>query len=367
MQTAMDSMTEVLAQAVYGLNLQELPLEVLASGHRPRVVSMSRQHRPTPPSASSSNVTPPNSTLSQLEIAPPRLTSFSSIFEGPPPLHYHRKPSRKLEVVEGGGSGGRMKLSRSATQQERSSPTEPAVTPLKRHSTPSGNVQPRPLLLSSQERPSTIEEDPSEPLAPKKPALPYQRLEEDSPSGPHHCKEPALLYQRLEEEESEEEVIANLNAASPSPIQEVPRNTPSPQSGILFLRRSGSDEIHRMSPPLSSPTTSQDDQMGMASGDCGRVPFSMRKSSSDGNINRVVPQHDYPLPTSPASAMPSSDRELALRRVATVASPTVTPGKPGERETSPTSTDCSTSTSSKRPLRKSLTMDSPEHPIPGKQ
>ena len=263
----MDSMTEVLAQAVYGLNLNQLPLDNLAMGtQRPRIGSVGHAHQHA---------------SSQPEIAPPRLSSFSAIFEGPPStgssVSRKREQGKALEVpagLESGGHGhlparletsGRAPLVRSVTCDDpRSPPAEKLAD--KRHSAPApgpyvrnasyagpSSVMPAisedsshrsqddtclsPLLEESESPPKT--RHPVEPLPPlQQPPAPDPSQEEvkqlcASPVSP----DPATLttpYQPLINEEELSggrvrreksgggtgEVIANLNTTSPTHSQE---------------------------------------------------------------------------------------------------------------------------------------------------
>ena len=124
------------------------------------------------------------------------------------------------------------------------------------------------------------------------------------------------------------------------------------------------------SPDLPLPLSSLDDQqgdMGVASdAERRRAAFSLRKSSSDGSINRVIHHNNYPLPRdpSPAPTTPSSDKELGFRRVATIASPLISADQPEGNVAPPTETD-KPSGPTHRPLRRSLTLDSPDPDIPG--
>ena len=187
-QAAMDSMTEVLAQVVYGVNLNDLPLDNLALGQRPRSVSMGRHN-----SASLQGV--PTS----------RLSSFTDISEGPPMLP--RKPLQRAGAgpgdgrEQGEGKGSRALLIRSATHEEEGSLPVP-LPPVKRHSTPgtppssSSSRVPRASLLTDLTLPSTITELPSP-----------ERKEGTCPSPP---RSPSLTpYKPLEEEEDEDEMRRN--------------------------------------------------------------------------------------------------------------------------------------------------------------
>ena len=94
MQSAMVSMTEVLAQAVYGLNLNELPLEVLAAApNRSRASSMGRR-----------GVTVKSPVRQDFLL--PRMPSFPNVSIIQPPPHHHPHWRIGVGVAHTPTSGG---------------------------------------------------------------------------------------------------------------------------------------------------------------------------------------------------------------------------------------------------------------------
>ena len=477
----MASITEVLALAVYGINLSDLPLDQLALGHkRGRAASMGRS-RTSP---------------SQQEIAPPRLSSFSAILVGPPgqsrkvrlttpsiksvhkdqPSESAREASRKHVK--------RLPFTRSVTQEERSSPPVTVLSTVKRHSTPNS----RPLLQSSFELPDTISEvsvssttsdrlsrkqevqtnpptlevqsnslpNPTQGVSLSKPAHPTEEYQSNSLSDPTQRVSPSqpLLQEEIEEEdevssgdiEGSSSVIANLNTKSPSPkttpthSQEDVRKPPlgasetsppwhqekgkngdgkrnllystifkhrSPESRPKKKLESGdlvltNQNLLGHSPPLADglksrlkrkwfhkrsesdvPTSGQYLEMGMEhendpKSSCPSAEekkvFLIRKSSSDSNIHRLaVNQYDDTLPETVLSNFRYEDdsalqQHHGFRRVSTIASPVMTEfSDPGQSsvDDSVVATTGTSSSVHQRPLRRSLTIDSPEPPLKG--
>lgn len=225
LQAAMDSMTEVLARAVYGLNLNELPLEHLTLGfQRPRTVSVGRHQ----------------TSSSQHEIAQPRLSSFSAIFDGPPASRKAQQSttpstrSHSKEQVDSSTRTVRGKLVHAATE-ERESYSMVDLYSVKRHSTPAevapsskSLVLPDTILEVSPDH--SLEEHPS-PVAISPPSsssvsgslvTPYQPLIEDDERGE---------LSKGEEERGgggASEVITNLNTTSPTPSQDVMMQSSTP-------------------------------------------------------------------------------------------------------------------------------------------
>lgn len=399
----MNSITEMLAQAVYGLNLNDLPLDNLASGPRPRSVSMVPRH----PSTSSPH-----------EIAASRLSSFSTISEAPvagkkTPASASRPPERDL--VDGGVARSRGPLVRAATQEEQGSPPL-EMSMLKRHSTPV-TTSSRPSLpaslgtITEHSTPSSERACPSTPeptpvTTPYQPhaTTPYQPLVEEAELSSGHA--------------TEDEVIANLNAQSPTPSREemsrtpsIPSPTPSQEkvtnevklpTGIFkqrslskkgrgaesspveerrrrrkwFHKRSGSDigerplvssgnaELAGVASEHSSP------DLGASSGQ-RRAPFILRKSSSDGNLHAMLLRNHTPSDTGPELVAIQDCHALPLRRVVTGGTPLTfdlsNTSLPGHiiGGGAPSSASSDPTPSGHRPLRRSLTMDSPEPPLNG--
>lgn len=407
----MDSITDVLAQAVYGLHLHDLPLDNLALGQRQRTGSMGR-----------------HAAASRRELGPARLSSFSVITEGPPAPATRKAPgggarSPGKDHVDGGrslGTSTRGQLYRSATQEEQGSPVVD-MPRVKRHSTPVTTGS-RPsctsLLTPITEFYSPEHQQEESSITATKPATvvtPYQPLLEDD--------------EITIEEEDGGAVIANLNArsptrsptpsengvsqprplsaGSPTPSQDSvsrprPLSAGSPTSSQEEARqrgRSGGEgqikliskhRSNRAMPPrqnsLGSPvegrrkkrkwfhTRSDSDsvmanpsamELGVVSdrsspslGSQKPQPFSIRKSSSDGNIHRLG--HASSPDTGPEPVSLKDGAAIPFRRVTSIASPiSHDTGAATERGVFSTFSSA-TSDPSRRPLRRSLTVDSPE-------
>lgn len=418
----MDSMTEVLAQAVYGLNLKDLPLNNLAAGQRVRTVSTGR-----------------HAAAARHEIAP--LSSFSAIFEGPPtPAGKNPPQGAPCNIdarVRPASANVRGQLRRAGTHEEQGSPLM-EVAAVKRHSTPNASSH-RPsntsLLntITELNSPQHPEEDPS-----SEPAIemtPYQPLMEEED-----------VSSQTEEEEGGA-VIANLNARSPTPPSQVDASQPhplnagsptpsqpdagsptpsqphpldagSPTPSEEEVKRKGGEAHKRLLPAsifkhrskgrgsdspvlkqnsLSSPVEerkkrrkwfhkrsgsdsvvtngdhpSDSSRKGVTSnisspnlGAAEKRKLGMRKSSSDGNIHRLM-LYSHTLPdTGPVPVSMPDSAGVPFRRVTTIASP-----GPAEPDNNPfgggggVAPPAATS-SSHRPLRRSLTMDSPEPTLSG--
>lgn len=450
----MNSITDVLAQAVYGLHLHDLPLDNLALGQRKRTASVGRR-----------------STTTRQELSPPNLSNFSIITEGPPPRASgqgteSRSPSK--DKVDGGTTRPvRGKFQRSSTQDEEGSPRV-EIPIVKRHSTPvtTGSRPSVSSALAPISEFASPEHPQGEAVDSAAVGTPYQPLVEEDPSSG-----------QTEDEEEEEEgggaVIANINAQSPSPTREDaraliirprphsagssipsqedlgeahPHNLGSPipnerplsagsstsQEGVrrkgksggggggggegqkkllpgsIFKhrgkgrgsdnrvapkqyspgspveerkkkrkwfhthKRSGSDSVMTMTNPVANIGNSdRETELSVASDRSSpilgaysekRRTFSVRRSSSDGNLHRLL-QYDHTFPDMGPEPVSLKDSETGIpfRRVTTIASPTIQESRGiggGVVCTVPSS-----GSGSHRPLRRSLTMDSPE-PVP---
>lgn len=431
----MSSITEVLAQAVYELNLKDLPLDSLESGQRQ--VSTGRPAAATP--------------STRHEIAPPRLSSFSAISEGPPgawnPVATCKPPDKDL--VDGAvrslrpGSASMRGLFRSATEEEEGSMMVD-IPIVKRHSTPitTGSRPSCSSLLNtitefaSPEHPKEDEASESEAVM-----TPYQQLMEE--------EEEELLHGPAERDEDGGAVIANLNARSPTPTGErqprpfssgsstpsqshppsVGSPTPSQEetktlsptpsqeevrekgrnghkkllpahifkhrgkgrgsdSPVLskqrvptpveerkrrrkwFHKRSGSDSVMAASRDHLS-VGNREEELGVASLQSSpnlgaleqRRYLGIRKSSSDGNIHKLLLYGGgNTLPDTGPDPIPMKDNVVPFRRVTTIASPTPMDSTANRGAGGVVS---SSSASSHRPLRRSLTVDSPEPILTG--
>ena len=426
----MDSMTEVLARAVYGLNLNELPLDHLALGfQRPRTASVGDRHQHH---------------SSQHEIAQPRLSSFSAIFEGPPSgsgvkrREQGERPKRRTVDI----TATRGPLHRSATQEV---PASPPMSYDKRLSMPSnvGMSHGAPPLVmpaisedSSSRHTSASEIIPS-PTSPVSVSLvtPYQPLIEDDEPG---CEQISQFIEGVEEEEKEGgagEVIMNMNTTSPTPSQDKGSTSPplsngtSPEVGrrnissSIFKHRSpesrhrkgqdlvltnqpvleeggrsrwkkkwfpghkryGSDvtaqirttelrtiESEKEESPLVASAgkveppanTSQQPKEGVASSVEKPRQFPVRKSASEGDLRQLQGQAKTGL--SPSLLRDDSAlHDLMLRRISSSGSAKATPPtstRDGGVVSPPTS--AAVASSAHRPLRRSLTIDSPEPTTP---
>lgn len=421
-QVVMVSMTEVLAQAVYNLKLDELPLDHLALGfQRPRTVSMGR-----------------NNVSSHREIAPPRLSSFSALFDAPPTSTFRTRghtPSRKAssnKELEGshrqgaGSSSGRGHLQRWATQEEHGNPPLFPTPPNPRHSLPgttlSGAVHtsiPPNSLVTIAEATSPRQTTPSRDQEVSSPSTmgsestllttPYRRLKDDDSSSGGEAED------RGGEKEGAESVIANLNARTPSPTasQEVERTDQrrkltlpgsflkhrSPESKLRkgrgsdtqllsspvedsgksrkkrkwFHTRSGSAEVSSSSVTVPQPA----EEGGVATDDHTpslslEVPepkvFVMHKSLSEGHIHGMLQSDRGSSPASLPSRSRGEDAIPAFCRVTSMTSPEGISESSHSTSPQPVPVEAPgvgvvatpTTTASHRPLRRSLTMDSPE-------
>ena len=432
----MDSITEVLAQAVYNLHLHDLPLDNLALDQRKRTASMGRR---------------PLTARQDLSLA--NLSNFPVITEGPPLKVVNqgavsRSPSK--DQVDGGASRPlRGPLVRSSTQDEEGSPRV-EVPMVKRHSTPITTGS-RPSVASAL-APISEFDSPDHPQLSTEAAestevvTPYQPLvEEDLSSG-------GLTE---EEEEGGGAVITNINAQSPSPTHEdagtltssvigprphsapcrkdigeanlespIPSQSslnagsPTPsQEGVKqrgksgggegqkkllpgnifkhrskgrgldnrvtpkqnslgspveerrkkrkwFHKRSGSDSVMTMTNPVVG--SDRETELSVASDRSSpilgasekRQSFNIHRSSSDGNIHSLL-QYGHASPdTGPEPvSVNDSGAGIPFRRVTTIASPTAQ---------EPLVIGGGSVSGSHRPLRRSLTMDSPEPTPTGK-
>ena len=214
----MESMTEVLARAVYGLDLNELPLDS-CDRTRPRTVSVGRQQHPA----------------SQHEIAPPKLSNFSAILDGPPAntTGQRRREQSQVTVERGKKSVDSLRgtLQRAATQDAHDSPPMVEVPIEKRHSTPSTcNKHVGPLIIMpaisedftsrKSSSGSRLDEISPSPTSPESVSMvtPYQPLINED-------ERTTQLIEGVEEEEEGQgggagEVIVNLNTTSPTLSQE---------------------------------------------------------------------------------------------------------------------------------------------------
>lgn len=428
-QSAMDSMTEVLARAVYGLNLNELPLDNLASGmQRPRSISVGRGHAG-----------------SQAEIAPPRLSSFSAIFEGPPVPSGSQKrredrPKRKVGDVMG---------HRGSLQREE--PPSSAKLEEKRFSLPESQItKPRAATMvvmpaisedsfsghtSSESR---LDEICPSPTSPESVSLvtPYQPLIEEDESGSSRLMEGMEVAEELEKGVGSVEVIMNLNTTSPThngqdDVPQLSGSTPSlgsisqerspdvvrrslpniqhhspeakhKKGQELVLanqpavveegrsrwrkkwfpghKRGGSDVTAQIritelqsfgsereeSPLVLSstfasgkeqvpPTTKQDKKGVAADHSPPEKPRSfLRKSASDSNLQALLRAHTLPARGTLLLKDDSVLHDLKIRRISS-GDPESSLPTSGRDEVPPV-----VSSSAHRPLRRSLTIDSPE-------
>ena len=432
----MESMTGVLAQAVYRLDLSELPLDNLSSEpHRKRVASVGR---------------PRKSGVSQQEIAPLRLSSFSDIYAGPPAYIHkrsHQRPSTPPSESAGGDqvdSDSSVKkkstLTRSATQQEPASPLTGACA-LKRYSTPSGPTLPRPSILSTisegrsslklleesgrhsggEDQQSNSTTDPRQSLSPTSPP-PFEEEEE----------EVYLIPKPSKVKESSVSVIANLNTKSPSPGPDAVDSHPpikeqggeavrkngdgikklfsgglfklhsspdtrhrkkfSPDDVVLtnqnsleleeigktknkkasrFHKRSGSDVTDGVAAKKKSPQVSKKLKEGDADSakslEKKQARCYIRKSSSEGNLNRLLLiQSDHTLPDyNSDSITEESGVQMASTTDTLNRSSSFSPSQTYDEDPIPQRNGPSPSSSSSthRPLRRSLTVDSPDPSI----
>lgn len=208
-QSAMASMTEVLAQAVYGLSLTELPLEHLASTpHR------YRSHSTTGRPEVSTRPT------SRQEIAHPRLSSFSNILSiHPPARHSYRKICTGVVTAPTGST-----VNPSASQRRGLGSSVPPASshPTPTSSSPQHSNHPRELTpikeqASFERTKLSLSEEEEE----------KERREEGKENflmEPLVCDSKNLEEEENRMDDNEErpnEIIANPNTAEPSPSSSV--------------------------------------------------------------------------------------------------------------------------------------------------
>ena len=399
----MTSMTEVLTQAVYGLKLNALPLEQLASGRSTTTHNVNVGRRQQPP-------------MSRYDFL-----SFN-LFDCPPSRppksqHVAGMPSSRDQVDGSPASSStrsaRNILTHSATVEEKGNDFETEVSQTKRHSAPHvipassrpGRTSIRPLVM-----PDTIAEtsiDGQEEAYPSPPSAaslntPYRPLQEDDSSSvtSSHTNDGGGA------------VIANVNARSPTSSQEdedgsgqdmAVRGVAGPQSKGLrkpLLKHhsleskskkgcgldGGHEEggkqrkrrkwfgIHKRSDSVDGSTRivvsdgsdgescSRESEVGVATEHCLQ-PFILHKSSSEGNLHAIFHHgsHTFPRTGNTQPDLLDSSEILPLPPVSTAAIMTHDlPSQPAPVLATSTSVIINKS----RPLRRSLTIDSPE-PIIG--